>query len=610
MSEWSEGTFEIVTNVRKRSVAGIVSGEFGIYFDEHCNSPGWMVTHTGTGMSINGRQPFEDVETAKEFVARVRPLAEWNDIDPESPPDVQRAINEIVDNLNGGGSMADLMQVPPYMGDEAFREFLGEHGCPASLEVVRMRFLGAAVTPGVDADVYLLVEELFDYQMPKLDGEQRVEFLHAFLGLFQVADEMSRQCRFALTPMGEVDSLDGVKELHSRRIDEVAFGFLEGVWQGEDELSLSKTQAAMLTAIEEMARTYEVRHLDILNNEHRTITQPVTELCQEILAIDNSIETATTSLLEDFRDNTSVARPFIKRAAILIDELARAEALPRDAIRQCVERRDEFVPIFLRILRDHADELGDMDDIEPALFFIVHILGELGEQRAFAPLMDSLAGEPERVDEMLGGAITENLPKILISVFDGDTERLCGLMNNPDADEFVRLAAFEAWTYYVAVGRIDRTEAEQYLTAAFETLQPRDDNYVWVAWLEAIAHLGFADLRETVRKAFELGRVSPTILGFDDFDEILDKAKRSDNLVAFLAEDRIAPFTDTIEVLSTWHCFSEEYIRAKAQAKREAARPIQPFQPVHTATNPLRNVGRNDPCPCGSGKKFKKCCLP
>jgi uncharacterized protein YecA (UPF0149 family) len=25
------------------------------------------------------------------------------------------------------------------------------------------------------------------------------------------------------------------------------------------------------------------------------------------------------------------------------------------------------------------------------------------------------------------------------------------------------------------------------------------------------------------------------------------------------------------------------------------------------AKNPLRDVGRNDPCPCGSGKKFKKC---
>ncbi|WP_428484137.1 SEC-C metal-binding domain-containing protein [Rhodopila sp.] len=25
--------------------------------------------------------------------------------------------------------------------------------------------------------------------------------------------------------------------------------------------------------------------------------------------------------------------------------------------------------------------------------------------------------------------------------------------------------------------------------------------------------------------------------------------------------------------------------------------------------NPYRGVGRNDPCPCGSGKKFKNCCL-
>ena len=22
-----------------------------------------------------------------------------------------------------------------------------------------------------------------------------------------------------------------------------------------------------------------------------------------------------------------------------------------------------------------------------------------------------------------------------------------------------------------------------------------------------------------------------------------------------------------------------------------------------------KHIGRNDPCPCGSGKKFKKCCL-
>ncbi|TIM36687.1 MAG: hypothetical protein E5Y61_02825 [Mesorhizobium sp.] len=30
---------------------------------------------------------------------------------------------------------------------------------------------------------------------------------------------------------------------------------------------------------------------------------------------------------------------------------------------------------------------------------------------------------------------------------------------------------------------------------------------------------------------------------------------------------------------------------------------------IAPVTNPLRHVGRNDPCPCGSGKKAKKCCL-
>ena len=30
-------------------------------------------------------------------------------------------------------------------------------------------------------------------------------------------------------------------------------------------------------------------------------------------------------------------------------------------------------------------------------------------------------------------------------------------------------------------------------------------------------------------------------------------------------------------------------------------------QPVRRETP---KIGRNDPCPCGSGKKYKKCCMP
>ncbi len=33
------------------------------------------------------------------------------------------------------------------------------------------------------------------------------------------------------------------------------------------------------------------------------------------------------------------------------------------------------------------------------------------------------------------------------------------------------------------------------------------------------------------------------------------------------------------------------------------------FHPVMVSRQSAGSTGRNDPCPCGSGKKYKKCCL-
>ena len=65
-------------------------------------------------------------------------------------------------------------------------------------------------------------------------------------------------------------------------------------------------------------------------------------------------------------------------------------------------------------------------------------------------------------------------------------------------------------------------------------------------------------------------------------------------------------FGDTIDELSGWYCFTEQYSEDQERWRRQAdTNPIlsQPYE------NPFKGVGRNDPCPCGSGKKFKKCSL-
>ncbi|MGF1581869.1 MAG: SEC-C metal-binding domain-containing protein [Gemmataceae bacterium] len=45
--------------------------------------------------------------------------------------------------------------------------------------------------------------------------------------------------------------------------------------------------------------------------------------------------------------------------------------------------------------------------------------------------------------------------------------------------------------------------------------------------------------------------------------------------------------------------------------QQQAIQNSQQAEGVKAATirNRKQKVGRNDPCPCGSGKKYKSCCL-
>jgi preprotein translocase subunit SecA len=56
---------------------------------------------------------------------------------------------------------------------------------------------------------------------------------------------------------------------------------------------------------------------------------------------------------------------------------------------------------------------------------------------------------------------------------------------------------------------------------------------------------------------------------------------------------------------------AQEARQQAAQAPQQNGNQLEPGQQVKTV-EPIRNrtqkVDRNAPCPCGSGKKYKKCC--
>ena len=94
---------------------------------------------------------------------------------------------------------------------------------------------------------------------------------------------------------------------------------------------------------------------------------------------------------------------------------------------------------------------------------------------------------------------------------------------------------------------------------------------------------------------------------FDDIRSLLDAAEAANDSDAWRKSNLYTPFVDTLGELSTWHCYSAQYLKEKQKQRDLDENPGRAFN--YIATNQNRSVGRNDPCPCGSGKKYKKCCL-
>ena len=115
-----------------------------------------------------------------------------------------------------------------------------------------------------------------------------------------------------------------------------------------------------------------------------------------------------------------------------------------------------------------------------------------------------------------------------------------------------------------------------------------------------------SDLKILVKRAFDRGFIDSDVLGFDCFEKDLRRGIEHPSEPRLPDDRDSTQFGDTLEELSGWYCFSEQYREDQERWRRRAEANHVRSQRLE---NPFKGIGRNDPCPCGSGKKFKKCCL-
>ncbi|GJE16856.1 DUF1186 domain-containing protein [Methylobacterium marchantiae] len=270
----------------------------------------------------------------------------------------------------------------------------------------------------------------------------------------------------------------------------------------------------------------------------------------------------------------------------LIEALSAAKYLPKEAMLQAVAKPSEIAETVLAVLALAADG-EELDEGQGnLLFWGLHVLGTARETRVFAPLMRLLQRQDaDTLDALLGDALTTTMAKVIVSVFDGDVEPIQALLLDSTVDGFARNEVFAALAYLTQTGRIDRNRTHDLLVRFDDKRAAVEGDVAWVGWEETIALLGFADLamRSTVARAD--GRLTDEFSDAQWFHTTLRRATaKPADLQRFDPRD-YGTFDDPIADLS-W-------------TAEGAGLPVR---------NPVK-IGRNDPCPCGSGKKYKKCCL-
>ncbi len=292
----------------------------------------------------------------------------------------------------------------------------------------------------------------------------------------------------------------------------------------------------------------------------------------------------------------------------ILHQLNHVERLPEAAIRAANERRPEVVPAFLEVLERYLAADPDTREAPSSLFIIFHMLGDYREKSAYRALARLLAIDEPDIDEVLGDAITETSHRVMAAVFDGDPTPLHEIIESEHADQNVRARMFETLVMLVLRGELDRARVAKYLLDSFATLRPQRENIVWYGWQSAVAMLGLAEFSPLVKKAFTRRFIGPSIMRFEHFQADLKRARANPDAPWDPDDREFTLFVDTIAELSTWSSTAREDLdeRERRDAKSLAARIAEA---VPAARNPFRGVGRNDPCPCGSGRKFKKCCL-
>lgn len=275
--------------------------------------------------------------------------------------------------------------------------------------------------------------------------------------------------------------------------------------------------------------------------------------------------------------------------------------------------KDTLIPDLEVVLQDSINRYGFFNGLvednkwdEEKMNFVIHaiyLLGELEATESLGSIFTVLSQSDEYFDVYLGDFLTSMLWEPIYKIAANNLEACKQFMFKPGIDTYARTTFLDMVEQLALHHPERRDEALNWFSEIIHFFLNSNleenviDSDVIALLICNVIDIKGAELLPEIEKLFEREIVSTGICG--DWKEVSDAFKRPDK---YDKRREILPIADRYEkVTSTWAGYKEE--------SNFEDNYVDYFEPPVIPVRTEPKIGRNELCPCGSGKKYKKCCL-
>ncbi len=288
----------------------------------------------------------------------------------------------------------------------------------------------------------------------------------------------------------------------------------------------------------------------------------------------------------------------------LIDEIM---GLPRHSLIEDLNKVLEDSIVRFNYFSTNTDE-GDYGPEESS--FLIHalfILAEIEANESLGNILEVLSQDIDYFEFYLDDILTEYMWMVIYKTAFSQLDRCKKFMFEPGIYTFSKTSLSEMACQIAMNHPRRRNEVIHWFRDIFRFFlgsKPKDnviDSSLIGSLVDDATGIGAKELIPEIEELFEKGLVDLSICGdINDVKEIFANFKEGEYKLD------IASIYDKYEQIQSWSGNEEDddYDDLNAEEDYPGNSSID-GQAVESG----KKVGRNDPCPCGSGKKYKKCCL-